>query len=205
MNLPVIAAFVLASLAILLIPGPSVVYVATRSFEYGRAAGLWSVLGIETGAALHALAAALGLAVLLDSSPTAYTVIKCTGAAYLVWLAIREFSRRGDAVGPLRQQRRPGPLKLYLDGVLVDLLNPKTILFFVAFLPQFVDPDRGAATQFGLMGLAFVGLALLCDGGYALAAGSLSRRLKASARSRRGLSHATGGVYLALAGVAVVS
>ena len=206
MNPPLLGVFLLASLAVLLIPGPSVVYVATRSMEYGRTAGLLSVLGIETGAALHALAAAFGLAVLLESEPAAYTMIKCAGAGYLVWLAIREFLRVQGGPVVRAQVCRPGPLKLFLDGVLVDLLNPKTILFFVAFLPQFVDPRRGAPNvQFIFLGSAFIALALLCDGAYALIAGSLSRRLGSSLRIQRGLGRATGGVYLILAGIAVLS
>ncbi|WP_157683201.1 LysE family translocator [Microlunatus soli] len=195
-------AFMIASLTTLLIPGPAVVYVVTRSVEYGRGGALWSVLGVETGAVVHALAAAGGVAAVLQTSPTALTVVRLLGVGYLLWLAIRQF---GPSRQLIRSETCAAPrsrLSLYRDGLLVDLLNPKTALFFLAFVPQFIDPSRGSpALQSGLLGLFFVGLALICDGGYAMAASRLSVHWT-SARFQLLIRRLTGTVYLALAAVA---
>lgn len=200
--------FLGASLATLAVPGPSVVYVVARATAHGRRAGLWSMAGLETGAALHVAAAAAGLAALLARSPALFDAVRWTGAAYLVWLGVRELraARTVGAVtgddGPASPPRR---WRLFADGVLVDVLNPKTALFFLAFLPQFADPARGpVAAQLALLGGLFVGLAALVDSSYALLADRVSWRLRASDRARRGLGRASGGIYLALAGAAVV-
>lgn len=196
--------FGVATLAILILPGPSVVYVVTRSVEHGRRAGIWSVLGIETGAALHVAGACAGLAALLVSSPGAYTALRWAGAVYLVGLALGQF--RGDPAraGPVPSV--PSRLRLFRDGVLVDLLNPKTAVFFVAFLPQFVEPTRGpVALQVGVLGMCFVVLATVCDGAYALAAGGLAGRMSTSPRAAGIVRAGTCIVYLSLAGAAVFS
>lgn len=203
---PVLLAFFGASVATLVIPGPSVVYVVARSLEQGRRAGLYSMLGLETGAAVHVLIATVGLAAILASSETAFTMIKVAGAGYLVWLATKELRRtlrRVPAGQP--ELREVGPLRLYLDGLLVDLLNPKTAVFFLAFLPLFVDPALAAAPQLAALGLLFVALAAVVDGTYAMLAGRISHRLRRSPRAQHHLSMATSGVYLALAGVAVIA
>lgn len=197
-------AFGTATVVILALPGPSVVYVVTRSLEHGRTAGLCSVLGIETGAVVHVLAATAGLAALLASSPTALTALRWTGAAYLTWLAVRQL-RRGPQQGGFSPSP-PSRLQLYREGVLVDLLNPKTALFLLAFLPQFVDPVRGSvAHQVGVLGLCFVGLALVCDGAYALGAGGLTGRVQSSPRAAEVVRVGACVVYLSLAGLAVVA
>lgn len=196
-------AFAAATLAIVALPGPSVAYVVTRSVEHGRLAGLCSVPGIETGAALHVLAASVGLAALLESSPAAHTGLRWAGAAYLVGLAVHQF--RAPPGGEGGGSPLPSRLRLYRDGVLVDLLNPKTALFFVAFLPQFVDPMAGSvAQQVGVLGLCFVVLALVCDGGYAFAAGGFAGRVHSSHRVAESVRLGAGVVYLALAGAALI-
>lgn len=205
-SLPLLLAFLGASLVTLVIPGPSVAYVVARSVEQGRRGGLYSVLGLETGAAVHVLAAAVGLSALLASSEIAFTVTKYAGIGYLVWLAVREFRRTtsgAPSLGPATG--RTGAFRLYVDGLLIDLLNPKTALFFLAFLPQFVDPAKSMAPQFTTLGLLFIGLAALVGGTYAVLAGRFSRRLRASRNGHHHLRRATGGVYLALAGVAVIA
>jgi threonine/homoserine/homoserine lactone efflux protein len=204
---PVLFAFLGASLAMLVIPGPSVVYVVARSLEQGRRAGLYSMLGLETGAAVHVLAAAVGLAAVLASSEVAFTAVRWAGAGYLVWLASKELrARRGVLRADLTPPGTAGPLRLYADGVLIDVLNPKTAIFFLAFLPQFVDPSRGAAAaQLAVLGLLFVVLAGLVDSTYAVLAGRLSGRLRSSPQAQHRLRRATGSVYLALAGVAVLA
>ena len=129
----VFAAFAVASLALLIVPGPSVLYIVTRSMDQGRAAGLVSVLGIHTGSIVHVAAAALGLSAILASSAVSFGIVKYAGAAYLVWLGIRAIRGRGE-------ERPDGPRKehslarIYAQGVVVNVLNPKTALFFLAFL-----------------------------------------------------------------------
>ncbi|MEL7975844.1 LysE family translocator [Isoptericola sp. F-RaC21] len=209
---PALLGFLGASLATLAVPGPSVVYVVARASAHGRRAGLYSMAGLETGAALHVVAAAAGLAALLARSPALFDAVRWSGAAYLVWLGVRELHAAraravsaGDATGEDAAPTAPRRWRLFADGVLVDVLNPKTALFFLAFLPQFADPARGAvAPQLALLGGAFVGLAALVDSSYALLADRMSWRLRASERARRRLSRAAGGIYLALAGAAVV-
>ncbi len=205
-SMPVLLAFGAASLVTLVVPGPSVAYVVARSIAHGRRAGLYSVLGLETGALAHVLAASAGLAALLASSPTAFGMVRWAGAAYLVWLAVQEFRTVRRAHAPWHdEQAAYRPLRLYRDGVLVDVLNPKTAIFFLAFLPQFVDPARGGTTaQLAALGFVFVALATLVDGTYAVVAGRASARFRESAGARRRLSVVTGGVYLTLAGAAVV-
>ncbi|RJK96436.1 LysE family translocator [Vallicoccus soli] len=194
--------FAAATLALLVVPGPSVVYVVARSLEHGRAAGLWSVLGLETGALLHVLGATAGLGALLASHPLALGAVRYAGAAYLVLMGVRQFLRRHAAPGAAGATPA-SRLRLFRDGVLVDLLNPKTALFFLAFLPQFVDPARGPVPlQVAVLGLCFVALALTTDALYALAAGALSTHLSCSAARRRRVGTTTAGVYVGLGGVA---
>lgn len=197
-------AFAMASLVTVAVPGPAVVYVVTRSLEHGRSAGLYSMAGLETGAAVHVSLAAGGLAAVLRGSPVAITLIAWLGAAYLLWLAVQalrsartEHASPASTTAPLRR-------RLYWDGLLVDLLNPKTALFFLAFLPQFVDPTRGSVpAQMALLGAIFVLIAAMCDTIYAVLAGQLAGRLRCSPRAQRRVGLATAGVYAALAAAAI--
>ncbi|WP_418275355.1 LysE family translocator [Isoptericola jiangsuensis] len=203
-SLPLLLGFLGASLVTLAVPGPSVAYVVARSTAHGRRAGLLSVLGLETGATVHVLVAAVGLGALIARSPVLFEAVRWAGVAYLVWLGTRELLRVRQAAGDDADLVRPRGWRLFADGVLVDVLNPKTAIFFLAFLPQFVSADRGGATgQLVLLGLLFVLLAAAVDATFAVLAGRFSRRLRASARSRRRVSRVTGGVYLALAGTAI--
>jgi threonine/homoserine/homoserine lactone efflux protein len=170
--------FALASIAVLLIPGPAVLYVVTQSAEQGRAAGLASVAGIHVGTFVHIVAAAVGLSALILASAVAFSVVKFAGAAYLVFLGVRKLLERGpvDEAEPRRAPLR----RVFARGAVVNVLNPKTALFFLAFLPQFVDTARGAVwSQVVTLGLVFVALGLVSDSTYALvgdAVGSLMRR-----------------------------
>ena len=142
-DVPTIALFLLASLGLLLIPGPAVLYVVTRSASQGRRAGLASVGGVELASFVHAIAAAFGLSALLLTSALAFSVVKYLGAAYLIFLGIRTLLARNEG----QQVSAPAPRsasQLFAQGFLVNLLNPKTALWFYAFLPQFVNPARGA-------------------------------------------------------------
>jgi threonine/homoserine/homoserine lactone efflux protein len=175
-----LALFMLASLALAVVPGPAVLYIVAQSVDQGRLAGLVSALGIGVGGLVHVIAATIGLSSLLASSATAFTVVKFAGAAYLVVLGVRRLLTREEVgeevLRPPRARRR-----IFVDGVVVNVLNPKTALFFLAFLPQFVDPDHGAATlQILLLGLIFVAIALCSDSVWALAAGTLGGWLRRS-------------------------
>ena len=151
-----LALFAAAAFALAVVPGPAVLYIVAQSVDQGRLAGLVSALGIATGSLVHVVAATVGLSSLLASSATAFTIVKFAGAAYLIVLGIRRLATRErfeeDDVARVPRPRR----RLYRDGVVVNVLNPKTALFFLAFLPQFVDPGAGAATlQILLLGLMF--------------------------------------------------
>ena len=197
-----LALFAVAAVTLLLIPGPAVLYIVTRSVDQGRAAGLASVCGVHVGTLLHVAAAALGLSALLVSSATAYDTVRWLGAAYLVWLGVRRLLARDEdvpaaAAGP--DARRTGLGRIFAQGVVVNVLNPKTALFFFAFLPQFVDTSRGSVPfQVVVLGAAFVLLGLLSDGAYALlastGAGWLRRRPKVARASRL----VSGGVLISL-------
>lgn len=201
---PALLTFLVATLALLLMPGPSVLYVMARSLDQGRRAGLWSMLGLETGALLHVVAAVVGLTALLASSTAALHTVRWAGAAYLLYLGARQLLQPQppwDGTAPVGRTQR-----LYLDGVLIDLLNPKTALFFIAFLPQFVDARRGSASmQILVLGLVFVALAVVCDSSYVVTAGLLSGWIRRSPRVQRHLSRSTGVVYVALAVAAAIS
>jgi threonine/homoserine/homoserine lactone efflux protein len=194
-----LALFCVAATALIVVPGPAVTYIVTQSVDKGRVAGLVSALGIATGGLVHVAAAAAGLSALLASSATAFTVVKLVGAAYLVVVGVRRLlARHEDAeTGPEAAPRTHG--RLFLQGAIVNVLNPKTALFFLAFLPQFVDPDRGVvATQVALLGCLFVAIAVVSDSAYALAAAALAGRLRRSERARRIRRLFTGGVFVVL-------
>jgi threonine/homoserine/homoserine lactone efflux protein len=187
--------FIAASLALLALPGPAVIYVVTRSVEAGRRGGLVSVLGIETGTLTYAIAAAAGVSGAIAASATAFTAIRYAGAAYLVLLGLRKLLERES----LDEKPVQSPRRVFLNGFLVQLLNPKIALFFVAFLPQFAAPTRGAVPlQMLILGGIFTLLAILSDGAYALLAGTFGAWLRGSRRARRWLGRASGGVYIGL-------
>jgi threonine/homoserine/homoserine lactone efflux protein len=209
-DVPTFALFVAAALALLLVPGPAVIYVVARSVEGGRLIGLVSVLGVELGTLLHVVFAAAGLSAIVVSSAVAFSVVKWLGAAYLVWLGLRQILGRdgGDQEAPLSGSGE-NRLRVFSQSVLVQVLNPKVALFFLAFLPQFVDPSRSAAwTQVVVLGTTLATLGLFTDGLYALlggTAGEWIRKQRAGAGLRRAGRYVTGGVYIALGAVAAIS
>ncbi len=197
--------FLLTALVLLLTPGPAVLYIVTRSIDQGRRAGLVSMLGVHAGTLVHIAAAAAGLSALLAASATAFSTVKYLGAAYLVYLGVRRMLDRAPAAGagPGRTHR---PRRAFLDGVVVNVLNPKTALFFLAFLPQFVDVSRGhVGTQVLVLGGLFVALGLVTDGGYALTAGSAARWLRGHPRFLARERWVSGGMYIGLGVVAALA
>lgn len=169
---PLLSAFLAASLLLAVTPGPGVFYIVTRSLSQGRAAGLASVAGVALGNLGNALGAALGLAAVFAASSLAFLAVQYAGAGYLIYLGIQTW-RRPPAMpvaAPLAMQ----PLrKIFRAGCCVALLNPKTTLFFAAFLPQFLTTHDHLIAQTALLGAAFVGIAALTDSLYALLAGTM--------------------------------
>lgn len=190
--------FALASLALVVAPGPNLVYIVTRSVSQGRRAGLVSAVGVEAGTLVHITAAAVGLSQLVATSALAFSVVKYAGAAYLLYLGLRALRRREglDLSAAARSLRLP---RVFRDGIVVNVLNPKVALFFLAFLPQFIDPARGAsAAQILALGVVFFGIALTVDVLYAIVAGALSGWLRRRPAYLRRQRFVVGGVYLGL-------
>jgi threonine/homoserine/homoserine lactone efflux protein len=193
--------FAVAALALLAIPGPAVLYIVVQSAEQGRRAGLASVAGIHLGTLVHVVGATVGLSALIVASALAFSVVKYAGAAYLVYLGVRKLLERDTRAA---FERRSEPLRrAFARGIVVNVLNPKTALFFLAFLPQFIDADRGAVwSQALVLGLVFVGLGLVSDSLYALAAGSAAGILR---RRRRVMRYGSGLVYIGLGATAALA
>ncbi len=193
-----LALFITASLVLLITPGPAVLYIMTRSIDQGRKAGFVSVLAIETGALIHVAAASLGLSAILVSSALAFDVIRYLGAAYLLYLGIRKLRERDvaavDVEAPAVNLRR-----VYTQGVVVSVLNPKLALFFFAFLPQFVEPSAGhVGLQVFVLGLIFAALATTTDSLYALVSGSAAGWLRGNRHYQRVQRTVSGTVYIGL-------
>ena len=190
--------FMGAALALLLIPGPAVLYITARSASQGRMAGLVSVFAIETANFIQAAAAALGLSAILLSSALAFDIVKYLGAAYLIYLGVRKILSTDDS-SETEAMKKESLSRIYWQGFAVNILNPKTALFFFAFLPQFVDPTKGNVTaQNLLLGAIFVGMAIITDSLYALLASSLASRLNGNVRFQKGGRYFAGLVYVGL-------
>jgi threonine/homoserine/homoserine lactone efflux protein len=200
-----LALFVAAALLLLVVPGPSVLYIVTQSVSHGRRAGIVSVAGITTGTLVHITAATVGLSALLASSALAFDVVKYLGAAYLIAVGIRRLAGWEGETGPrARDTRDLG--RLYRQGIVVNTLNPKTALFFLAFLPQFVDPGRGTPwLQILALGLLFAALGFFSDGAWALVAGTLGERLRRSRRFPAVQRYVSGLVFVGLGAVAALT
>jgi len=197
------ALFCVASVALAVVPGPAVTYIVVHAIDKGRRAGVFSAFGVASGGLVHVAAATAGLSALIASSATAFTVVKLVGAVYLIGVGIRRIVSGGDDADP---EPQPIPLRrLYRQGVVVNVLNPKTALFFLAFLPQFVDTHHAVAPQVALLGLVFVSIALCSDLTYALLAGLVAARLRNSGRGARLRRYATGGVFVVLGATAAAA
>ena len=196
-DLTTLLLFAAASFALIVIPGPAVLYVVTRSMDQGRGAGLASVVGVSVGAYVHIIAAAVGLSAVLASSAVAFNVAKYAGAAYLIYLGIRKLVSK-PKLEPAQAIPAQPLNKIFLEGIIVNVLNPKTALFFLAFLPQFVQPDANVAGQILTLGTVFVLVAFVSDGAYALLASTFSTLLKQSRRFLRLQHYVSGAIYVAL-------
>jgi len=188
-----------AAIVLLVIPGPAVLYIVARSVDQGRKAGLASCSGITTGGLVHVLAAAFGLSALLVSSVMAYSVVKYAGAAYLVYLGIKKLREHPVAVDGVKHVQPASLRRVYAQGVLVQVLNPKTAIFFFAFLPQFVNPTRGSVTlQFLALGMIFIVMGFISDSLWALTAGSAASWLQRNRAFLRRQKYVSGTVYIGL-------
>lgn len=191
--------FISAALVLLLVPGPAVLYIFARSIEQGRAAGLISILGIHAATLVHVAAASVGLSALLASSALAFSIIKYAGAAYLIWLGFKKLfgpAQIADAAAVLPRRSRA---RLFREGFIVNLLNPKTALFFLAFLPQFVEIERGhLAMQIAFLGMLFTAIGFVTDSFYALAAGTAGNWLKRSPGYLKAERWVSGAVFIGL-------
>ena len=189
--------FAAAALTLLVIPGPAVLYIVAQSVAHGRRAGIVSMFGIQAGGLVHVAAATIGLSSLLVSSATAFTVVKYAGAAYLVFLGLQRLLAREDDDAPESATARQLS-RLFYRGAVVNVLNPKTALFFFAFLPQFVDPDGPVAVQMLVLGLLFIALAIVSDGAWVLLAGTAGGWLRRSRRFLAAQRYVSGGVLVGL-------
>jgi threonine/homoserine/homoserine lactone efflux protein len=203
-----IISFIVAALILLAMPGPAVIYIVTRSATQGRRAGVASVLGIASGGLVHVIASVAGLSLLLARSAAAMQYLRFAGALYLLYLGVQKI--REARLSPATEAA-PVPAavsfwRIYRDGFVVNILNPKTALFFLAFLPQFVRPDAPATKQLLMLGMTFISLAVMTDSCWALAATSLTNRIRGRLQfGRRAASYSAAAVYFGLATAAVVT
>ncbi len=198
--------FFVATAVLLLTPGPAVLYIVARSIEQGRLAGIVSTLGISTGTFFHIGAAAFGVSALLLNSALAFNILKYAGAAYLIFLGLRNFINKADVQQPTEVE--PQKLSLiFRQGVVVNLLNPKTSLFFFAFLPQFVsiENESSVALQVLFLGILFTLMALVSDGMYAILAGTLGNWLRGNVNFIRKQRYFSGVIYIGLGVITAVS
>ncbi|MER6505289.1 LysE family translocator [Nonomuraea sp. NPDC001636] len=195
-----IALFCGVTLGLLLVPGPAVLYIVTRSVSQGRSAGFVSVLGVHAGSLVHVGAAAVGISALIAASATAFTIVKYVSVAYLLWLGLRKLMKRGGESEEVVELKVQSRRRLFWEGFVVNVLNPKTAVFFLAFLPPFTDPSAGpVGPQILLLGGLWLVLGMVSDGAYALLSSAVAGRLRGSVRARRRLDVGSGLVYLGLA------
>lgn len=189
--------FLTAALVLAITPGPGIFYVLARSLKGGRQEGIASSFGTAVGGLVHVLAAALGASAILATSALAFTLVKYIGAAYLIYLGVRALLGKDDhdlapSVAATTTRRA------FYQGITTEILNPKTALFFLAFIPQFVDPQGVVFVQFIVLGSISVLLNTTADLVVALLAGPIGQRLRTSARLRRGQRIATGSALIGL-------
>ncbi len=197
--------FVIASAILVLIPGPAVLYIVSTGIGRGRRMALASMLGIETGTLFHVGAAAVGLSAVVANSVVAYSIVKSVGAGYLVYLGVKTLRER-DETGPIKIPGATSARVAFRRGVVVNVLNPKVALFFLAFLPQFVNTASGSvASQLVFLGLLFIAVAVVIDGMYAMTSGTIGALLTRNARAARAQRTVAGVAYLALGASAAVT
>lgn len=205
-TLPTLLTFAVAATLLIIVPGPNVLYIITRGIDQGRKAAVVSALGVEVGMVFHIGAAVLGLSALVARSEVVFNVVKYAGAAYLIWMGIAAIRSRGhDPELPLASRQATSG-RLFTQGLVVNVLNPKVGLFFVAFLPQFIEPGRGATTaQILVFGGLFLAIATISDLTYAMASGSIGNWLESRPAIAKQRDRMTGAVYIVLGAVAALA
>jgi len=195
-----VLAFAVAAFVLIIIPGPSVLFVVSRGVALGRRAALLSVLGNEAGLFVHVVAVAVGLGAVVERSAAVFTVLKLAGAAYLVYLGVKAIRSRRSLRGVLDAATLPKRgRRLFGEGFLVGVGNPKVIIFLAAILPQFVDRNGGpAGLQMLVLGMLFIVIALICDSVWATAAGSARNAIASSPRGLERMGAAGGVVMIGL-------
>ncbi|MEW6736673.1 MAG: LysE family translocator [Acidobacteriota bacterium] len=190
--------FITVASILVIMPGPNSLYIIARSIQQGRMAGIVSSLGVQVGTLFHIAAAAFGVSALLLSSALAFNIVKYAGAAYLIYLGIKTLLTK-EKIEPKQEITQMSLSRVFYQGIIVNLLNPKTALFFFAFLPQFINPSRGAVPlQIILLGMILMFLGALSDSIYALAAGTIGNWLRGNLRFLRAQRYFAGSVYIGL-------
>jgi threonine/homoserine/homoserine lactone efflux protein len=191
-------AFIGASMIVLLTPGPGVLYVVTRGAVQGRRAGVVSAAGLSAGAFVHVIAAVVGLSAILATSATAFNIVKLAGAAYLIWIGVQALRSRGGLAKP--DSVTPQPMRrLFLDGVVISIFNPKIAIFFLAYLPLFTDPAAGSVTlQLAVLGCIYCGLAFVSDSAYAILASGASGWFRDRMLNSSAMRYVTGSIFVGL-------
>lgn len=198
------AVFLFASYALAIVPGPAVVYIVNRSLSQGRRAGVVSACGIAAGGTMHVLGAAIGVSAVLASSAIAFAVVKYVGAAYLIFLGFKALRSPGTMID--MRFTRSSLRRIFGQGVVVNVLNPKTALFFLSFFPQFIDPEAGPVLpQMLVLGTVFIAAALSSDLLYATAAGAIRNMLERRPRLRKSNRWVTAGIFFGLGAAAAFS
>jgi threonine/homoserine/homoserine lactone efflux protein len=203
-SVPTLASFAVAATALILLPGPAMLFLLSRGIGQGRRLALASTVGIEAATATMVLLTAFGLSALISSSVVAFSVVKYAGVAYLVYLAMREFRSRGHF--SLETRKVDGAGRAFLDAYLVGISNPKTAVFFLAFFPQFLHPSQGPVwSQVLVLGAVFVVIGLVFDSTYALSAGTVGTWLQRHPRAMDRQRFVSGGIFLVMGGAAVLT
>ncbi|WP_103067988.1 LysE family translocator [Aquimarina sediminis] len=191
--------FLAAASVLILIPGPSVLYIMARSMEQGYKAGIVSVLGIGVGSLIHVSAAAIGISSILLASSTAFSIIKYLGAIYLIYLGVKKLLEKTPTTQPAKAQKRKQLNKIFYEAIVVNTFNPKTAIFFFSFLPQFINVEKGGnAGQILFLGILFTVFAVLSDTLYVLLSMKISKWFANSKKYLRRQKNVTGSIYIAL-------
>ena len=193
-------AFIIAGLIMNLTPGADTMYILGRSISQGKKAGILSALGISTGAIFHIIFATLGLSIILAKSATAFEIVKYLGAAYLIFLGLKTIFKKADGKFELSNETKVvNYRKIYFSGILTNILNPKVALFFLAFLPQFIDPNYvQSSLPFLILGITFLLTGTIWCLILALFASKLSERIRKNYKIKKWLDKITGGIFIAL-------
>lgn len=205
-TIPTLLTFAVASTLLVIVPGPNVLYIIARGIDQGRKAAVVSVLGVQTGMFVHIVAAVLGLSAIVAKSGLLFNVIKYAGAAYLIWMGITTIRSRIVSTNLPGVGAKTSYQKIFFRAMLVNLLNVKVILFVLAFLPQFIRPERGSSSgQIIVLGLVLMTVAILSDMIYAVASGSIGNWLNTREKVARQRNRFTGAVYILLGAFAALT